>query len=57
MEWIEPELIWVFYPAFADVFVRCEASQRQRGFPQLEVKLPRLFLGGMSQIDPKPRLK
>ena len=27
MEWIEPELIRVFCPAFADVFVRREASK------------------------------
>jgi hypothetical protein len=28
VEWIEPELIRVFCPAFADVFVRREASER-----------------------------
>jgi hypothetical protein len=27
VEWIELELIRVFCPAFADVFVRCEASE------------------------------
>ncbi len=27
VEWIEPELTRVFCPAFADVFVRCEAPQ------------------------------
>ena len=27
VEWIEPELIWVFCPAFANVFVSREASQ------------------------------
>ncbi len=32
MDWIEPELIRVFCPAFADVIVGCETSQ---GFPSL----------------------
>jgi len=35
VEWIEPELIRVFCPAFADVFVRREASERFQPFSEV----------------------
>ena len=44
VEWIEPELLRVFCPAFADVFVRREPSQ---GFQPLGEVIGRQEIGEM----------